>query len=68
MFSLFGLVGHVMEDLVGHDRRDRTANLVVPGDVGTTLTLKKRIAFQIRRNMMVLSNHNVSLLPQDRVG
>ena len=42
MFSLFGLVGHVMEDLVGHDRRDRSANFVVPGNVGTTLTLKKK--------------------------
>ena len=40
MFSLLGLVGDVVEDLIGHNGGHRATDLVVASHVGTALTLE----------------------------
>ena len=39
VFPLLGLVGHVVEDLVGHDGGDRSTDLVIALNVDLVLTL-----------------------------
>ena len=41
MFALLGLVGHVVEHLVGHDGGHGATDFVEAGDVGTVGTLKR---------------------------